>query len=197
MDESRILRLAPFPVDEWVAHHHGSPQDSEEDRCELGSGGFASTYRMTTLDGQLPVAVKRYVRRKLRGLGLKEEDVLQEAATLSTLHHAHVIRYLGVVRTARFLLLAMELAPGGSLAKVVPRGVEVAEAVRLAGQLAGAVAYLHTRGVIHRDLKPDNVLLSAARDVKARAPPRPRPPRRNRRAAGAGSQWRRAGCGCA
>ena len=171
VDESSILRLAPFPIEEWVAHHHGSSHDTEEDRSELGRGAFACTYRMTAPDGRVLVAVKRYTRRDLRVLGLKEEDVLQEAGTLSMLQHAHVIRYLGMVRTARHLLLAMELAPGGSLAEVVRRGVAVAEAVRLAGQLAGAVAYLHDRGVIHRDLKPDNVLLSAAGDVKARAPP--------------------------
>jgi hypothetical protein len=198
-DGSHILRFAPFPLEEWIAHHHGSRRDTEEARSELGKGAFAVTLRMTTPDGRLPVAVKRYIRRDLRVLGLKEEDVMQEAATLSTLHHRHVIRYLGVVRTEQYLLLAMELAPGGSLAKVVQQGVAVAEAVRLAGQLAGAVAYLHDRGVIHRDLKPDNVLLSDAGDVKAPPPPLPPPPRRLA-APGAGERgrlwgWGRGGVG--
>ena len=165
-DESHILRMAPFSPEEWVKDHDGTLDDSEEERSELGKGAFAVTERMTTCDSQLLVAVKRYVRRDLRRLGLKEEDVMLEASTLSKLHHPHVIRYLGVVRTKRHLLLVMELAPGGSLADIVPRAVEVPEVVRLSAQLAAAVAYLHDCGVIHRDLKPDNVLLSEAGDVK-------------------------------
>ena len=92
MDESLILRMAPFPLEEWVQHHHGSQHDTEEERSELGQGAFATTFRMTTRAGQLPVAVKRYVRRSLRALGLQEEDVLREAARLSTLQHPHIIR---------------------------------------------------------------------------------------------------------
>jgi serine/threonine protein kinase len=83
-------------------------------RSELGKGAFAITLRMAA-PGDLPCAVKRFLRRDMDRAGLTEDVVFKEAEMLSRLQHPNVIRYLGLVRTQKHLLLVMELAAGGSL----------------------------------------------------------------------------------
>ncbi len=83
-------------------------------RSELGKGAFAVTLRMAAPGGLL-CAVKRFLRRDMERARLSEDVVLREAETLGRLQHPYVVRYLGLVRTRRYLLLVMELAAGGSL----------------------------------------------------------------------------------
>ena len=83
-------------------------------RSELGKGAFAVTLRMAA-PGGLHCAVKRFQRRDMVRAGLSEEIVLKEAQLLGNLQHPFVIRFLGIVRTPKHLLLVMELAAGGSL----------------------------------------------------------------------------------
>jgi serine/threonine protein kinase len=83
-------------------------------RSELGKGAFAVTLRMAAPGGLL-CAVKRFQRRDMARARLSEEAVRKEAELLGKLQHPLVIRYLGLVRTPKHLLLVMELAAGGSL----------------------------------------------------------------------------------
>lgn len=161
-DDAVGLTLAPFDPAVWVAEHDGHADDPDEERAELGKGAFATTLRMATPEGLL-VAVKRIQQRDMRKAGLSLEAMLTEAETLRSLQHPHVVRYIGVASTRRHFLLVMELAAGGSLARRVgcrppPRSEEVE---RWGLQLAAALEHIHWRGVIHRDLKNDNVLLSS------------------------------------
>ena len=160
-DDATGLALAPFDPDVWLEQHNGHPDDSDEERAELGKGIFAVTLRMSTPHG-LFVAAKRFQKRGLRNLGLTPEAINKEAETLRSLQHPHIVRYLGMVNTARHFFIVMELAAGGPLARqVLRRPLPLAEEVECWGrQLASALEYVHWRGVIHRDLKNENLLLS-------------------------------------
>ena len=157
-EEAIGLHCAPFEPSEWVMKYHGRHDDTDEERSELGRGASAITLRMQNSEG-LVVAVKKFHRT--RNTQSLEDKVLQEARTLHLLQHRHVVRYLGVLKTRRSLLLIMELAPGGSLADLIPSRIQVEKIEQFAGQLAAALDYIHWRGFVHRDVKSANVLLSA------------------------------------
>jgi serine/threonine protein kinase len=152
------LSWAPVEPAVWVEKHRGHPDDTPEERSELGKGAFAVTYRMTTPEGLL-CAVKRFLRRDMANAGLTEDAVLKEAEILCKLQHQHVVRYLGLLRTRRHLLLVMELAGGGSLADQVHRMPPPAQVEAWVRQLASALEYIHWRGCAHRDIKNANLLL--------------------------------------
>jgi serine/threonine protein kinase len=158
-EEATGLDWAPVEPKEWVEKHGGYLDDTPEERSELGKGAFAVTYRMAAPGGLL-CAVKRFQRRDMVKAGLTEDAVLKEAEVLGKLLHPSVVRFLGLLRTRRHLLLVMELAAGGSLAdqvRLLPPAAQVEAWVR---QLASALAYMHWRGCVHRDIKNANLLLA-------------------------------------
>lgn len=96
------------------------------------------------------------------------EGGAREAALHRALRHPHVLRCLGERRHLRLHYLFLEYAQGGELFdRIEPdAGMPPAAARRLLRQLAAGLAYLHARGVAHRDVKPENLLLDHADDLK-------------------------------
>jgi serine/threonine protein kinase len=158
-DEATGLVLAPVEPAVWVEKHNGYFDDAPEQRSELGKGAFAVIQRMATREG-LHLAVKRFQRRDMVKIGLTEDAVVKEAEMLSRLQHPHVVRYLGLLRTHKYLLLVMELADGGSLAEQVRLRPPPALVEGWVRQLASALEFIHWRGCVHRDVKNANLLLT-------------------------------------
>lgn len=92
----------------------------------------------------------------------------REAALHRALRHPHVLRCLGERRHQRLHYLFLEYAQGGELFdRIEPdAGMPPRAARRYARQLAAGLAYLHARGVAHRDVKPENLLLDGADNLK-------------------------------
>jgi serine/threonine-protein kinase len=86
----------------------------------------------------------------------------REARVLAQLTHTNIVQVYDLVHEGGRMWMAMELIQGGSLAELLEaRGALVVEEVtRLGGDLARALSFAHQRGVIHRDFKPGNVLLT-------------------------------------
>src|SRR5262249_40810664 len=86
-----------------------------------------------------------------------------EARAVASLQHPNILAVYDFGEFAGNLYLAMEFCPGGNLAeRLGQQPLELEEAARLVSVLARALAHAHERGIIHRDVKPGNVLFSAA-----------------------------------
>jgi len=126
----------------------------------IGRGGFADVYLGEHIYLRTQVAVK-VVSEKWEPQDM--ESFLKEAQTVATLKHPHILRVLdfGIEGTALFLV--MEYAPKGTLRQRHPRGSIVPFPVIMlyTRQLAMALQYAHNHKVVHRDVKPENVLVEA------------------------------------
>ena len=133
----------------------------------LGAGGMGLVFRgVREVDGE-PVAVK-VLPRGLSGDPEWRERFQREAAALSVLDHPHIVKILGSGETLDGrLYLAMELVEGCDLRRLLRTGkLEPARALDIAEKVAAALAHAHGRGIVHRDIKPGNILVGDGGVVK-------------------------------
>ena len=128
----------------------------------LGQGGSSAVYLMEDLQRQKLVVVKvlREVPDSNEGDSTFER-FLQEYEVVSTIRHPNVVRIhdLGIADDHAFI--AMEYFPCGDLGKRIARGLSPDEALICLEQMTRALAAIHAVGVLHRDLKPGNVMIRA------------------------------------
>lgn len=128
----------------------------------LGEGGMAAVFRarQTSVDREVAIKVIK------TGLIQMDEFVRRferEAKTVANLDHLHILKVFDYGREGDMVYLVMQLLTGGSLANKIARdgALPVETCIRLLDQMASALDYAHERGIIHRDMKPQNVLLDA------------------------------------
>lgn len=122
------------------------------------SHGTTTQVQRATLHG-LPIALKTVSATvSLRAHPRAHADLLREAQVSSYLRHPHIVQFLGVTRAPapHGAGLVFELADGGRLRV---RATPVREALRVCEHVALALAFAHARGVMHRDVKPSQVLM--------------------------------------
>ncbi|MBP8291684.1 MAG: serine/threonine protein kinase, partial [Caldilineaceae bacterium] len=127
---------------------------------QLGSGGAASVYRAYDQVQGITVALKLL----LPGADEKAYSRFRREANLAgALRHPHIVRIMqiGVAPQGEVAYIAMELVEGESLADLLAeRGrLRPEETANLLEPIARALAFAHSQGVIHRDVKPGNILL--------------------------------------
>ena len=125
----------------------------------VGEGASAVVYRAVDTAADREVALKLFHPGSASGNGAAR--FRRDADALARLKHPNVVRLLDAGVDGGRPYLAMELIDGGSLEDRLRRGpaVNPAEAADLVAKLADALHYAHTQGVVHRDVKPSNVLI--------------------------------------
>ncbi len=132
----------------------------------LGSGGMGAVFRANdTLLGR-PVALKFPHRHLVEDPAVRER-FLREARAASVLDHPNIVVLYDVCEVEGEVFLAMQCVEGGSLQVRLRSGaLPLAEALAVGRAVADALAHAHGRGVVHRDVKPENILLDARGLVK-------------------------------
>lgn len=134
---------------------------------KLGDGGMGSVYRAEQVARGRQVALKVVANDVARRPGFVRR-FHREARAMGRLDHPNIIHYLAAGEGGGFIYLAMELVEGGSLASWIDRlgRLAVPDAIFVVAECAKALQYAHGRRFVHRDVKPDNLLLSADGRVK-------------------------------
>jgi formylglycine-generating enzyme required for sulfatase activity/tRNA A-37 threonylcarbamoyl transferase component Bud32 len=134
----------------------------------IGQGGMAVVYKAFDTRLERPVAIK------LLRMGVFPPDSLaqilqrfeREAKSLAGLSHPHIVNVLDYGEHESAPYLVLEYLPGGSLHRRVGNRMPSSEAAGLLLPVARALAYAHQRSIVHRDVKPSNILLSESGDPK-------------------------------
>jgi serine/threonine protein kinase len=130
----------------------------------LGQGGFAQVYLGEHIHLGTSAAIK-VLRTRLTDRD--SELFLNEARTIARLDHPHIVRILDFGIEDNIPFIVMEYAPHGSLATVHPEGtvVPINSIILYINQLAGALQHAHDHKLIHRDVKPQNMLMKQNGDI--------------------------------
>ncbi len=132
--------------------------------CLLGQGGFADVYLGEHVYLKTMAAIKVLQTRLLN----EDFDAfLNEARTIASLKHPHIIQVLDFGIEEDMPFLVMEYASNGTLRQHYPKGTPLPldTIVSYTRQVASALQYAHDRKLIHRDVKPENMLLGANNDI--------------------------------
>src|SRR5881227_1599744 len=132
----------------------------------LGEGGFAAVFRARDNVLNRDVAVK-VLDVELAPSPVVAERFLREAQTVARLEHPHIVPIYKVGRQQEIFYIIMRCIDGPSLRQLLEtqRRLSVGDAARIARQVADALAYAHTHEIVHRDIKPDNILLDKSGHV--------------------------------
>jgi len=129
----------------------------------VGSGGMGTVYRATDERTGEPVALKvlhEYLPESVERFG-------REVAALARMSHPNIVKYVAHGDSPPFV--AMEWLEGEDLAQRLRSGpMEIADAVELGARLAGALEHAHEHGIVHRDIKPGNLLFENGETSRVR-----------------------------
>lgn len=130
---------------------------------ELGRGGMGTVYLAREIKLDRPVALKVLLPEFATQSGLRDR-FLRETRTAASFSHPNIVPVYAVEESEDYLAYAMGLVEGETLSERIARAgpLAVREIVRMVKDVAHALAYAHGRGVVHRDIKPDNVMLERA-----------------------------------
>jgi serine/threonine-protein kinase len=123
----------------------------------IGSGGFGTVYLAEDTWIDKKVALKVPHRQTL-----DFSELLREPRLLASLNHPNIVTILTAERQDNIFFIVMEFVPGETLETIIARDgpLDVARALDYTCQIANAVDHAHRHGVLHRDLRPSNVLVA-------------------------------------
>ncbi|CAD8148262.1 unnamed protein product [Paramecium octaurelia] len=133
----------------------------------LGQGAFGLVVKAVNNNSKALVAVKIISKATIK----KFDSLEQEAAIFSQLNHQNIVKFFDIKRTDTKILIEMEIINGGSLQKLMDTKIkfnqwfEVKEIKQIIQGILSALSYIHDNHFVHRDLKPDNILIGEASNI--------------------------------
>jgi serine/threonine protein kinase len=122
----------------------------------LGRGGFSDVYLAHDHELDRSVAIKRLLLSDVDPHFIKDE-----AKTLASLDHPAIVRIYDICNEPKHgYLVIMQYVPGPMLREVLTKPLSIKRAVEIAIRISGGLIHAHSRGVVHRDIKPTNILMS-------------------------------------
>jgi len=131
----------------------------------LGKGGMGEVYRASDLRLKRQVALKR-IAPHLRGDQRSRERLWKEAEWASRLSDPHIAAVHDVIEEDNELFIVMEYVEGQTLRRRLAEPISITEFLPIATECALALAAAHKAGVVHHDIKPENVMLTTSGQVK-------------------------------
>ena len=124
---------------------------------QLGQGAFGVVHEVVAKDSG-----RTYACKVLSLSDLKIRNLKHEVAALKAISHPNIIHLYKVQVSEKFVYLLMEFAPHGELFDYVEKHGHVSErfTARVLLQIASALAHLHSHQIVHRDMKPENILIA-------------------------------------
>jgi serine/threonine-protein kinase len=147
-------------VSDLITHLNDALEGRYHIERELGEGGMATVYLADDIKHERKVALK-VLKPELAAV-VGAERFLAEIKTTAGLQHPHILPLHDSGEAGKFLFYVMPYVAGESLKERIDREkqLSVEDAVTVTQRLASALAYAHGQGVIHRDIKPGNILRS-------------------------------------
>lgn len=145
-----------------------------EIKGELGRGGGGVVYRCLDPQSNTMIAVKVVAEkppeddREREAHRLLVERLRREADSMATLEHPNIVKFIEFGEDQDSVYFAMELVQGYTLEEALQHQDRLpnAEILRMLSGVASALDFAHSRGIVHRDVKPDNVMVTADGGVK-------------------------------
>ncbi|XP_037071608.1 testis-specific serine/threonine-protein kinase 4-like [Pollicipes pollicipes] len=133
----------------------------------LGTGSYATVKMAFSSRHKCKVAVK-IISKKKSPASYVNKFLPREIDAVRILKHPNIICFLQSIETTNRVYLIMEVASGGDVLKSIraSKHIEESNAGMWFGQCTGAIQYCHLKGVVHRDLKCENLLLDSANNIK-------------------------------
>ncbi|SGY70189.1 BQ5605_C004g03118 [Microbotryum silenes-dioicae] len=134
----------------------------------IGGGSFGTVYLAVNLDSGQELAVKEIRFQDLASAPHLVKTVRDEMKVMEMLRHDNIVQYYGIEVHRDKVYIFEEYCPGGSLANLLEHGAIQDEIIIqiYALQMLNGLIYLHAQDVVHRDIKPDNILLDADGTIK-------------------------------
>ena len=129
----------------------------------LGKGAFATVYRIQTKREGHMFAAKEIDKKRFVKNGILDIKFDNELKIMSSLKHPNIVEYIDCQRYEDWIYIIMEYVPHGELSQELrDRGsLPEPQVQQIVRQILHALHYLHRRGVTHRDIKPDNILIAS------------------------------------
>src|SRR5262245_6401967 len=156
--EHTVKPAPETPVERF--EHYELLTDKDGQPLELGRGAMGVTYKAFDVDLQCPVTLK-VISEKYLGDESARLRFLREARAAARLRHSNVASVLHLGRTASNYFYAMEFVEGETLEKLIKRSgrLDVKLALEIATQVAAGLAAVHEQHLVHRDIKPTNIMV--------------------------------------
>ncbi|XP_069094269.1 testis-specific serine/threonine-protein kinase 4 isoform X1 [Pleurodeles waltl] len=133
----------------------------------IGTGSYGIVYEALLEKQKIPVAVKIISKRKAVGEYLSR-FLPREVQVMKALRHRNIINFYQAIETTSRVYLVLELAPQGDIIRRLKKlgPLQECQAGKWFSQLSRGMAYIHSKGIVHRDLKLENLLLDKKENIK-------------------------------